>query len=262
MSDKDYFIDTHSHIYAQEFDNDLQEVILRAKNNAVKKIFLPNIDFSSVQRLYELVEKDSSMFYPMLGLYPGSVTAEVEDQLSQMYTLILKNNVCAIGEIGLDFYWDRSFYDQQIYALDTQLKWSNKLDKPLCIHCRKAFDEIFACLKKDNRKTFKGIFHCFSGDLNQARKLIEMGFLLGIGGVVTFKNAHLSDVVKNIPLQNIVLETDSPYLAPVPFRGKRNESSYIRIVADKLAAIKSVEIEEVARVTTLNTESLFNINHN
>lgn len=254
------FIDTHSHIYSEEFDNDICEVIQRAKTNGVNKILLPNIDEESVERVFSLANKDKEMFYPMMGLYPGSVTSEVEKQLKEMLCNVQKEDVCAIGEIGLDFYWDRDFYEQQIFAFNKQLQWSNDLNnKPLSIHCRKAFDEILQCLNKDGRKKFNGVFHCFGGDIRQAKKVIEMGFYLGIGGVLTFKNSHLAEVVKEISLEHIVLETDAPYLTPVPFRGKRNEPSYIPIIAKKIAEIKNCPLEEVQEYTTNNAKRIFNI---
>lgn len=253
-------IDTHSHIYSEEFDLDRKETLLRAKADKVDKILLPNIDENSVNRVFALYESDKKMFFPMMGLYPGSVGENVEEQLSKMLPFVKQNNVFAIGEIGLDFYWNRDYYDNQIFAFKQQLLWSRDLgNKPICIHCRKAFEEIFQCLKEDGRPRFKGVFHCFSGDINQAKKVIEMGFLLGIGGVVTFKNAHLAQVVEQTDIKNIVLETDAPYLAPVPYRGKRNESSYIKIIAEKVAQIKQLSFEQVAEQTTYNAEQLFAI---
>lgn len=254
------FIDTHSHIYSEEFDNDVLEVIQRAKDKNVNKILLPNIDNESIGRVFTLTSQHKETLEAMMGLYPGSVTSEVEKQLSEIFPFVQRKDVIAIGEIGLDFYWDRDFYEQQIFAFNRQLQWSKDLDnKPLSIHCRKAFDEILLCLKKDGRKMFNGVFHCFGGDLRQAEKVIEMGFYLGIGGVLTFKNAHLAEVVKEIPLNNIVLETDAPYLTPVPFRGKRNEPSYLPIIAQKISEIKSCSLEEVEEYTSNNAKTIFNI---
>ncbi|MDO5760453.1 MAG: TatD family hydrolase [Bacteroidota bacterium] len=253
-------IDTHSHIYLEEFDKDIDEVISRAKQNGVTKIVLPNIDKTSVQRLFALAKSNPQVCFTMMGLYPGSVEENVEEQLSEFSPLVKQNDVVAIGEIGLDFYWNRDYYEQQIYAFNQHLSWSKDLgNKPLCIHCRKAFDEILQCLKEDGRGSFRGVFHCFSGDINQAKKVVEMGFLLGIGGVLTFKNAHLAQVVKHMDLKHIVLETDAPYLAPVPYRGKRNEPAYIKIVAEKIAEIKEIPFEQVAEQTTYNAEQLFGI---
>jgi len=255
------FIDTHSHIYSEEFDNDICEVIQRAKDNKVNKILLPNIDKDSIERVFSLASQDKHMFYPMMGLYPGSVTLDVENQLKNMLNYVQRQDICAIGEIGLDFYWDKEFYEQQILAFNTQLLWSKELNnKPLSIHCRKAFDEILQCLKRDGRKSFNGVFHCFGGDIRQAKKVIEMGFHLGIGGVLTFKNSHLAEVVKETSLEHIVLETDAPYLTPTPFRGKRNEPSFIPIIAQKIAEIKNCPLEEVAEYTTNNAKRIFYLN--
>lgn len=253
-------IDTHTHIYGEEFDEDIVEVIQRAKVAGVEKMFLPNIDITSINRVFSLCEKYKNCCYAMMGLYPGSVTKDVEGQLSEILAFVEKKDVIAIGEIGLDFYWDKDFAEEQIYAFQTQLDWSKKRDNmPLSIHCRKAFDEILACLKQDNRLKFNGVFHCFGGDKRQAEKVIEMGFYLGIGGVLTFKNAHLAEVVKEIPLSNLVLETDAPYLTPVPHRGKRNEPEYVRIIAEKIAEIKEISLDEVAEVTTENAFKAFQL---
>ena len=254
------FIDTHTHIYSEEFDEDIALVIQRAKEQGLSKIFLPNIDITSVQRVLDLQSKDKDLFCFMIGLYPGSVTEDVHNQLEEIKPYLNKDNVIAIGEIGLDFYWDRKFEQQQILAFKTQLLWSSEQDNmPMSIHCRKAFDEILKCLKEDNRKEFHGAFHCFAGDIQQAKKVIEMGFYLGIGGVLTFKNAHLVEVIKNIPLEYIVLETDAPYLTPVPFRGKRNEPSYVKIIAEKIAEIKGITLEKVADITTENALKAFKL---
>ncbi|MBR1769323.1 MAG: TatD family hydrolase [Bacteroidales bacterium] len=253
-------IDTHSHIYGEEFDGDIAQVIERAKASGVEKIFLPNIDLSTVERLLFLAKTDAEMFSCMIGLYPGSVTGEVERQLDEILPYVKLSSTKAIGEIGLDFYWSRDFYEEQIHAFKTQLQWSKNMNNiPFSIHCRKAFDEILRCLKEDGRESFNGVFHCFSGDISQANKVLEMGFYLGIGGVLTFKNAHLVDVIKNIPLSNIVLETDAPYLAPVPHRGKRNEPSFVRIVAEKIAEIKNITLEEVAEITSFNAERMMKL---
>lgn len=253
-------IDTHTHIYGEEFDEDIQQVVERAKERGIYKIFLPNIDKTSVDRVWNLYETDKETFYPMMGLYPGSVTSDVENELKETLEWIERPGVCAIGEIGLDFYWDREFEQEQIHAFQTQLLWSKERNNmPFSIHCRKAFDETLKCLKQDNRPKFNGVFHCFAGDKRQAEKVIEMGFFLGIGGVLTFKNAHLAEVVKEIPLQHIVLETDAPYLTPVPHRGKRNESAYIEIIAEKIAEIKEISVEQVAEQTTQNALKAFNL---
>ncbi len=250
-------IDTHSHIYTEEFKEDISQVIQRAKEVGVEKIFLPTTDVPSIETMLELYATDTSFFVPFVGLYPGDVREDVEDQLSNFYTLLRDERIKGIGEIGLDFYWDRDYYEQQLFAFETQTRWSKENnDMPLSIHCRKAFEEIFTCFKHLNYPSYKGVFHCFGGDINQAKKVIEMGFLLGIGGVVTFKNAHLKEVVKQVDLQHIVLETDAPYLAPTPHRGQRNEPMFLKDIVQMIAEIKEISIEEVAQQTTQNALQL------
>lgn len=252
------FVDTHSHLYEPEFDEDLGQVILRAIHDGVYKIILPNVDLQTIEPMLATVGKYKNC-YPMIGLHPTSVNTDYMSVLEKIYTFITekKHSFCAIGEIGVDLYWDKTFREEQMKAFCEQMYWSLNLDLPVAIHSRKAFDEIFLCLKKLNKKTFQGVFHCFGGDLNQAEKLIEMGFKLGIGGVLTFKNASLVEVVRKIDLKHIVMETDSPYLAPVPFRGKRNESAYIVNIARKLAEIKQLPLETIAFETTKNALELF-----
>lgn len=251
------FVDTHSHIYSEEFSNDIEQVIVRAKQNNLVKIFLPTTEYESVAPMLSLYERDRNLFVPMVGLYPGSVTKDVDKQLAQIKPYLNNKSVVGIGEIGFDFYWDRNFVDEQLTAFLTQMRWSkDNNDMPVSIHCRKAFDEIFSCFKQLNYSSYKGVFHCFGGDIYQAHKVIEMGFLLGIGGVVTFKNAHLTDIVRNIDLSHLVLETDSPYLTPVPYRGKRNESAYIPLIAQKISQIKEISLEQVAEQTTKNAFGL------
>jgi TatD DNase family protein len=253
------FIDTHCHIYDEAFDDDRQQVIERAKENNVLQFILPNVDLLTTDRLFSLANNDNS-FFPLMGLHPTSVNENVEKDLQTTKTFFDNQRIYGIGEVGLDFYWDKTFKDEQIYAFSEQIKWSEeKNNLPIVIHCRKAFDYALACLKKANHKTYNGIFHCFSGDKRQAETLIEMGFSLGIGGVLTFKNAHLAEIVKEIPLENLVLETDCPYLAPVPYRGKRNESSYIPMIAEKLSEIKGISVEQIAETTTNNAKNIFKI---
>lgn len=244
-------IDTHSHIYEKEFENDITEVVERAKANGVYKILLANVDTQSLEPIRETCARFSGL-YAMAGLHPTSVNENWESELEQIRAVLYQNRerFCAVGEIGLDFYWDRTFAKEQQEAFRTQMLWSEELNLPVSVHVRKAYDELFPILKDLNRKSYQGVVHCFGGDANQANKLIEMGFKLGIGGVLTFKNAHLVEIVRQLNLDNIVLETDAPYLAPVPFRGKRNESAYILNIAEAIAAIKHVTLEEVAEKTT------------
>lgn len=253
-------IDTHSHIYEKDFEQDIVQVMERASANGVKKILLPNVDCSTIEPLLLLCDKFEGL-YPMMGLHPTSVNANWEEDLGNIRKVLFENpsRFCAVGEVGLDLYWDKTFVEEQIEALRQQMMWSFELSLPISIHIRKAFDELFAVLKSINRKTYNGVLHCFGGDVNQAKRLIEMGFKIGIGGVLTFKNAHLAELVAQIDIDDIVLETDSPYLAPVPFRGKRNESSYVLNIAEKLSEIKNISLEEVAERTTETATQLFNL---
>lgn len=256
------FIDTHSHLYSEEFSEDISETILRAKEVGVTKILLPNIDILSIDPMLELCKKDNC-FYPMLGLHPTSINSDFESQLTKIESYLDKVNICAIGEIGIDLYWDKTFIEEQRIAFEKQIEWALERDLPMAIHIRKGFDEALISLNKlsgkirNPNKLYKGVFHCFGGDFHQARKVIEMGFKIGIGGVVTFKNAKLADIVKDINLKDILLETDSPYLSPTPYRGKRNESSYIPIIAQKISEIKGISIEEVALITTETAQETF-----
>lgn len=258
------FIDTHSHLYSEEFKEDISDAILRAKQAKVNKILLPNIDIASIEHMLELCKMDDC-FFPMLGLHPTSIDKTYLDQIREIELLLDKVNICAIGEIGIDLYWDKTFIEEQISAFEIQAHWAMDRNLPLVIHVRKGFEEVLQSLEKlqkeikGSNKKLKGVFHCFSGDLNQAKKVIEMGFKIGIGGVVTFKNAKLADIVSEIDIEDILLETDSPYLAPTPYRGKRNESSYIPIIAERISQIKNISLQEVASITTNSAQELFTI---
>ncbi|HBF87648.1 MAG TPA: hydrolase TatD [Bacteroidales bacterium] len=252
-------IDTHSHIYLKEFDADRDLVIERALNNSILKILLPNIDSHSVLEILRLSEKYRNICYPMIGLHPTSVKENYEEELSFINNWISKNKFIAIGEIGMDLYWDKTFVEEQKIAFNTQVQLSIKHNLPAVIHIRNAFAETFSVLESINKAKFSGVFHCFSGNLVDAQKAIEMGFLLGIGGVVTYKNASLQEIVKEIPLEKLVLETDSPYLPPVPFRGKRNESGYLIFIAEKIAEIKNISLNKVGEITSENARELFRL---
>ncbi len=252
------FIDTHSHLYEKEFEQDLNEVIDRASASGVEKILLPNVDTNTIDALMRTC-KGFNNLYPMMGLHPTSVGVNWEEDLKKIKTALYdkKEAFCAVGEIGLDLYWDKTFREEQIEVLYNQMLWSFDLDLPVSIHNRKGFDDFFSLMKRLNRPSYRGVMHCFGGDSHQAGKVLEMGFCIGIGGVLTFKNANLAEVVKSISLDKIVLETDAPYLSPVPYRGKRNESSYIPLIAEKLAEIKQCSVEEVAERTTTAALNLF-----
>jgi TatD DNase family protein len=256
------FIDTHAHLYSEEFKDDRTEVVKRAKDMGVKHFFLPNVDSKSIEAMLELEKDDEKHFHPMMGLHPCSVNGNVENELEVVKRWLDKRSFSAVGEIGIDLYWDKTYLAEQQYAFKMQCTWALEKELPIVIHCRDAFDEIYESLlsiKEKNSALPTGIFHCFSGNYEQAQKVIELDFLLGIGGVITFKNAGLDKVIDRVDIKHIVLETDAPYLAPVPYRGKRNESAYLPIVAQKLAEIKKCSVEEIAARTTETALKLFNV---
>ncbi len=254
-----HFIDTHTHLYAEEFDIDGKEVIQNAIDLGVKHFYLPNIDIDSIESMNRLVSEFPENCFPMMGLHPCSVKEDWKNQLSIIEKeLFSKPNYIAVGEIGIDLYWDKTFLKQQQEVFTQQIEWAKKLHLPIVIHVRDAFDEVFELVDQFHDDNLWGIFHCFSGNLSQAHKIIEYGnFKLGIGGVVTFKNAGLDKVLEEISLEHIVLETDSPYLAPAPHRGKRNESTYIPLIASKLSDIYNLSIDEIAEITSQNALSVF-----
>jgi TatD DNase family protein len=251
-------IDTHCHLYLKEFEADRQAVIDRALAGKVEKIFLPAIDSSEHERLLLLEKQYPQLCVGMMGLHPCSVKENYEEELRLVNELLTRRRFAAVGEIGLDFYWDLSFTDQQYEAFRRQVDWAKQLGLPVVIHSRNSLDECINVISEKQDGKLGGIFHCFSGTVEQAKKVIELGFYLGIGGVITYKNSGLAEVLKDVPLESMVLETDAPYLTPVPFRGKRNESSYLKYVVEKLSEVKGVGIEEVAKVTTANAQNIFN----
>ena len=252
-------IDTHAHIYSDEFQNDRAMVIERAKAAGVSKIIMPAIDAATHENMLRLQKEYAGTCISMMGVHPCSVKENYEDELRIAEEYLGKQKFIAVGEIGLDFYWDLSFKDQQYAAFHQQVEWALQYDIPISIHSRNATDECIKVVQEHQQGKLRGVFHCFSGTQEQAGQLIELGFYLGIGGVLTFKNAGLDKIVNEIDLANIILETDAPYLAPVPFRGKRNECSYIPYVAQKLADIKQLPVEAIAATTTLNAEKLFGL---
>ena len=252
--------DTHTHLYADQFDEDREAVIQSCLKNGISRLFLPNIDKESVAGMLKLAKQYPETCFPMIGIHPCSVNENWEEELESYKVLTKKQSFCAIGEIGIDLYWDKTTLPIQQAAFEAQIKWAKELNLPIVIHARDAFDEIFSVLEKHNDDKLRGIFHCFTGDLDQAKTILNYGgFKLGIGGVVTFKNSGLDKVVKEIPLDDLVLETDSPYLAPHPNRGKRNESTYLEIIAQKVAAIHETTLEQVAEITTKNSKEVFGI---
>jgi len=252
-------IDTHSHIFLPEFDSDRDQVIDNAKKSGVEKILLPNVDDSTTNRLISLVEKYPGYCIPMMGLHPTSVKDNFKEELKKVEALLNNKKFYAIGEIGIDLYWDKSYKKEQEEAFRYQIDLAKQHKLPIVIHARESFDQIFEIMYDLIDENLNGVFHAFTGDNSQANQIIEWGFKIGIGGIITFKNSGLDKVVDNIDINHIVLETDSPYLAPVPKRGKRNESAYILYIAQKIAEIKNIELEKVAEITTANAKQLFNL---
>ena len=250
--------DTHSHLYLPQFDEDRTTMIERAFQNHVLKIYLPNIDSSTIKPMLQLAEAFPENIFPLMGLHPSSVKENFREELKVVKEWLDKKIFHGIGEIGIDLYWDESHKERQIIAFREQLTYSLKYKLPVIIHARNSFDEIFMVLEEFSDKKLSGIFHSFTGNIKQAKKAIDSGFKIGINGIVTFKNSGLSEVVKEIELENIVLETDSPYLSPVPKRGKRNESSYLIYIGEKLAEIFSTDMETIARITSQNAKQVFN----
>ena len=250
-------IDTHCHLYLDEFKADINEIIENAEAAGVHKFYLPAIDSSETGNLFMLEKNFPGKCIAMAGLHPCSVKANYKEELQHVEDWLAKRKFVAIGEIGLDFYWDKTFTAEQYDAFRIQAEWALHYNLPIVIHTRNAMQETIDVVKEFVPRGIKGIFHCFSGTYENAKEIIDAGFYLGIGGVLTYKNSGLAEVIEKIDLQNIVLETDSPYLTPVPFRGKRNESSYLKYIVEKLALIKNVPIEEVAAATTANAQKIF-----
>lgn len=251
-------IDTHTHLYSEEFDNDRAEMIERAISVGVSKFFLPAIDSESHEKMLALETEYPDRIFSMMGLHPTYVKPESwEKELQVVEDYLKTRSFPAIGEIGIDLYWDKSTLDIQVKAFEKQIDWAIQYDLPIVIHTRESFDEVFEVLERKKHPKLRGIFHCFSGNLEQAKYAIALNFILGIGGVVTFKNGKIDQFLHEIPLDKIVLETDSPYLAPVPHRGKRNESSYLNLVAGKLVDIYKLDFIEIDRITTENAERIF-----
>ena len=251
--------DTHTHLYSEQFDQDRDAMIQRAKNTGVQRFFIPAIDSSYTERMFSLEKNYPSDVFLMMGLHPTSVKENYESELLHVKEWIDKKSFVAIGEIGIDLYWDKTYLKEQKKAFQTQIKWAKEKKLPIIIHCRNAFDEIFDILELEKGPDLFGIFHCFTGTLKQAEKAISYNMKLGIGGVVTFKNGKIDTFLNQIPLQHIVLETDAPYLSPTPFRGKRNESSYITYVIEKLASIYELPFSEIINITTENSKEVFGI---
>ena len=251
--------DTHTHLYSEQFDEDRKMMIQRAKDAGVSRFFIPAIDSSYTDKMFALEKENPNDVFLMMGLHPTSVKQNYKEELAHVKQWIDKRNFFAIGEIGIDLYWDKSFLKQQQEAFRTQIKWAKEKKLPIVIHCREAFDEIFEVLESEKDDNLRGIFHCFTGNLEQAQKAISYNMKLGIGGVATFKNGKINTFLNEIDIKHIVLETDAPYLAPTPYRGKRNESSYIAEVIHTLVDIYNLNFEEISKITTQNSKDIFGI---
>ena len=250
-------IDTHCHLYLKEFATDITEVINRAEAIGVQKFYMPCIDSETLNSMLMLEKQYPSKCIAMAGLHPCSVKQNYKNELQIVDDILNKRSFAAIGEIGLDFYWDKTFEKEQYEAFHLQIERALQYDIPIVIHSRESMQQCIDVVKEHQNGNLKGIFHCFTGTVESAKKIIGLGFYLGIGGVLTYKNSGLAETLKNISIDSIVLETDAPYLTPVPFRGKRNESSYLKYIAESLALTKNISIEEVERITTSNAEKIF-----
>ena len=251
--------DTHTHLYAEQFNEDRAEVVQRAIANGVKRFFIPAIDSETTESMLELEKQFPDNMFLMMGLHPTHVKENYKDELAHVKKWLDKRNFFAVGEIGIDLYWDKSFLKQQQDAFKQQIEWAKEKNLPIVIHCRDAFNEVFEVLEEVNDDKLHGIFHCFTGNLAQAKQAIKYNMKLGIGGVATFKNGKIDTFLNQIPLKNIVLETDAPYLAPTPFRGKRNESSYLLNIAEKVSDIYQLSLPEIAQITTANAKAVFGV---
>lgn len=252
-----YFIDTHAHLYNEEFDIDYNEMMTRASKANVQKIIMPNIDVHSMDKMIEIQEKYPTQCFSMFGLHPCYVKEDFESQLETIYNTMQKHPKVAIGEIGLDFHWDDTFKDQQIEAFKIQMQWALDANLPIAIHTRRSWSDTIATVKPFAEKGLRGVFHCFGGSIDDANEVTDMGMMLGIGGVSTYKKAGMDEVLPYINTKYLVLETDCPYLSPTPHRGKRNEPAYIPLIATKLAEIYGTSIEKIAKLTSENAERLF-----
>ena len=250
-------IDTHCHLYSEEFENDIEAVMKRAATEKVIKFFMPSIDSESTNAMLSLENKFPGMCFAMMGLHPCYVKENYQEELNKVESWLAKRKFAAIGEIGLDFYWDKTHVPQQYEAFRTQIEWALHYQLPIVIHCREAMQETINVIKEYVSRGITGIFHCFGGNYEEAQAIINAGFYLGIGGVLTYKKSGLQELLPKIGLEHLVLETDAPYLTPVPFRGKRNESSYLKYIIEKLAEMKNVSVEEVAAITTANANKVF-----
>ena len=254
-----YFIDTHTHLYLDDFAGDIDQLITEAGDVSVKRFFLPNIDSTSIDAMHSLEQKYPGTCFAMMGLHPCSVKDNWKSEMNSMEEWFQKRTYVAIGEMGIDLYWDRTYFAEQQEVFRRQIAMANDLGLPVVIHSRDSFREIMDLLKTNKKESPCGIFHCFSGTVEEAKEVIDLGFYVGIGGVLTYKKSGLDETLKSVSLDHIVLETDAPYLTPVPHRGKRNIPAYLRIIGEKVADIKGVSPEDVAKKTSANAEQLFGV---
>lgn len=252
------FIDTHAHLYHKQFEHDREAMVQRALDAGVKKLFLPNIDQESIASMDALAETYPAHCFAMMGLHPCSVGEDNDAVMAEMERLLRTRRYCAVGEIGIDLYWDKTWLAQQQEVFRQHVRWAKELDLPIAIHCRNSFAETIAIVEEENADALRGVFHCFTGTPEEAHRIIALGgFVLGIGGVITYPKGGLFETMQVVGPEHCVLETDAPYLAPVPYRGKRNESSYIPHIAEKLALATGRSVETIATITTTNAERLF-----
>ena len=256
----EHCVDSHAHIYLEKMRPDLDYIMARSAEVGIDQIYMPNIDHTSIDHMMEVEDKYPDRCFSMIGLHPCSVNKDFEKELYLVEEWLSKRKFCAIGEMGTDLYWDKTYFEQQKEAFNIQCRWAIEQDLPIVIHCRESINETIEMVESIGNQRLKGVFHCFTGDIEQAEKIIKLGFKLGIGGVATFKNGGLEPVLEATKLEDLLLETDSPYLAPVPYRGKRNEPSYLVHVARKIAEVKGLSYDEVCRVTSQNTKQLFDQN--
>lgn len=254
------FIDTHTHLFVDAFDKDRKEVVQKSIDAGVERLLLPNIDLDTIDAMNQMAKEFPKHCFPMMGLHPGSVKEDWEERLEVIRKHLFEGKYIAVGEIGMDLYWDKTFVNEQREAFRRQVEWAKELQLPIVIHAREAFDEIFEVVDELNDERLTGVFHCFTGTVEQANRIVAYeGFKLGIGGVLTYKKAALDQVLANVDLNHLILETDSPYLPPVPYRGKRNESSYILHIAEKLTDVYGVSLKEIEEKTTKSAQELFKL---
>jgi TatD DNase family protein len=251
------FVDTHTHLYDEQLATDREEMIQRAIDAGVTRMYMPNCDSTTIDGMIDIAAKWPKHCFPMMGLHPCYVKENYKEELAIVEAHLKKGGFSAVGEIGLDYYWDMTFQQQQIEAFEQQIDWALQYDLPIVIHSRESTQACIDIVAKKQNGQLRGIFHCFSGTREEAQQIIDLGLYLGIGGVVTFKKTPLAEIVQNLPLEHIVLETDAPYLAPVPYRGKRNETAYIPLIATKIADLKEMPVEDVAKITTGNSQKIF-----